>query len=291
MNILPHILVLHQIRSSFEYLSTNTEHLNFILASYGLKSSMQATYNDFIDQSIQWIKKHANEVNFCLGYRLDAAKIPSISVTMEGGTESQQFMGDYGSFDVVDLEPIKYASFDIKKVNENGELVISPSYSLHTKVWRELRVLHGNKSWIIKDIQYIEGKDLVLVLDKPVKATESLKGWSAVSHGNNKIVTIGTSLDEVVVKIYMDIAGEPEMCEMLSLVIRYILKQSRFDLMSNGLNEIKFGYSAIMQNATYKQPAWTTVFTIRGKLTDQWILTENISPDSMSLTSIPVHTL
>jgi|WetSurMetagenome_2_1015567.scaffolds.fasta_scaffold34180_2 hypothetical protein len=283
MNILPHLVVLHRIRESFQYLASNTAHLNFILSSYALKPSMAAVYGKFIDQAIQWIKNHADEVTFCLGYRLDSSQIPSISCTFEGGSESQQFMGDFGYVSNDAKEPIRYALFNLNSINENGELVVSNQYGLETRLWRELRIMHGQSSWILKDMVYLPDKNLTLIMDKPVPTTESLKDWSAVSHDRALITTVGTSLDSVVVKVYMDVAGEPEMCEMLSCVMRYVLKQSRLDLMNNGMNEINFGYSSIMRNELYGQPAWTMQFTIQGKLTDEWILTESYSPDKMKL--------
>ena len=53
--------------------------------------------------------------------------------------------------------------------------------------------------------------------------------------------------------------------------------------MNNGMNEIVFSYGPIMRNDAYGQPAWTMQFQIRGKLTDEWILTQSFSPDRMKL--------
>jgi hypothetical protein len=280
---LPHIVVLHRIRDSFRYLASNTSHLNFILSSYVQKPSMSNIYAKFIDQAINWIQKHSEEMFFGLGYRLDSSQIPACAVTFEGGTESQQFFGDYGHIENETKDPIKYALFNIKSINESGELVVSNQYGLETRLWRELRIVHENKSWILKDIVYLPGKDLTLVMDHPVPKTETLLDWSAVSNDRALIRTVGTSLDSVTIKVYMDVAGDPEMCEMLSLIMRYILKQSRLDLMNNGLNEIVFSYSPIMRNEQYGHPAWSMQFNISGKLTDQWILTESEVPDKMKL--------
>jgi len=244
---------------------------------------MAAIYSKFIDQAIQWIQKHADEVTFCLGYRLDSSQIPSISCTFEGGSESQQFMGDMGHFSNETQRPIRYAQFNVNSISDKGELLVSEQYGLESRLWRELRIVHGSKSWILKDIVYLPGHDITLILDSPVETTESLLDWEAVSHDRALITTIGTSLDSVVVKIYMDVAGEPEMCEMLSCVMRYILKQSRLDLIENGMNELVFSYSSMMRNEQYGQPAWTMQFTIQGKLTDEWIMAESYSPDRMQL--------
>lgn len=285
MALLPHIVVLHSIKSSIEFLKNNPEHITFLLGGYQLNADLAAIYGaHFIDQAIRWITN--NEIQFALGYRLDIAKVPSICVMYEGGQEDQQFIGDFGSYVPVKVTPTTYASnFLAKDVDADGNLVVSAQSYLEKKIWSRLILKKGAISRVIQSLTRDASGDLVLNLDAPIELSDGLSHWDVVSCVDTKVRVVGASLDDVRVKVFMDVAGDPELGEILSCLMRYILKQSRMHLINNGLNNCTFSHSSIMRNDNYEGTnVWSTEYTITGKLTDQWILLDVDNIDRVILT-------
>jgi hypothetical protein len=81
----------------------------------------------------------------------------------------------------------------------------------------------------------------------------------------------------------MDIPGDPELCEVMSSVMRAALKNARMYLIANGLNEVSIAYSQIGKNESYAGVnVWTAEFTVAGQMTDRWLVSEELIPGNVT---------
>lgn len=281
MNLLPHVIVLHHIRETFEIFRKDPEMLSFILGGYQVTDSMIDVYNtDFMNSAVKWIMN--DEFNYCLGYRLDTAKVPNISVMFEGGTENQQFMGEYGYHQSLPITPEIYGSFHASGVSEDGELIIPGDYDLTNKIWPGLYIKNKNVTRQITGIVKTDG--YTLTLNEPVTLSDGLDSWKIYSSVSTKTREVGVSLDRITIKVYLDVPGDPEACEVVSCILRNILKHSRLILDVYGINAPTFGYSAMGKNESYVgQNVWTVEFTISALMTDQWILSTTKGVDRLQI--------
>lgn len=282
MNLLPHIVALHEIRSRLEALKKDRNTLLYILDSYAFIPTINAIYgHQFIDSAIKYIEE--TDFNYCLGYRLDTTRLPNISVMFEGGNENTMALGDIGYLSEIPAAPKKYFNFQAKEIN--GEfLKVRKDDTI--SFWKGMKLFNTitKQSYEIKEVLILE--DVELILDRTVESSELMQ-WQAMRNVNYETWTIGSSLDNVNVKIYLDVPGDPEYCEIVSCLIRYILKSSRLALLHNGLNNPTISYSAIGKNSDYDgQNVWTMEFTIRAEITDEWILKKEAIVDKMELEQI-----
>lgn len=284
MILLPHLFVLQYLKKQCDYLRNNPQELEFLLCGYSSCILSDVYGHDYVAKAIQAFR--SKEIFFTLGSRLDIDKIPSITVTYEGGTERETFIGQEGVKQKVKTIPRKYATFSVKDFS-NGNLIISASQDIKNKVWRGLVVKNSGFVSEIKDILPF-GEDVELVLDKKADLSVSdLQNWIAESPVVSKTRNIGSSLDSVTVKIFLSIDGDPEMGEMYSTIIRYLLKQAHLFLETNGLYESKMSHSALSKSADHEDTqVWITEFSISGLLHDQWIMSESINPDKLELTVV-----
>jgi hypothetical protein len=276
--ILPHALVLDRLRKSLDRLRNHPEELGFVLSSFCLEGNQNIYGAQYIDRAIKWITE--NEIHYSLAARADAAKFPSITVTYEGGTEGENFIGDYAGTKSVTVKPTEYARFPVKSFS-GKQLVVSKQLKLEDKIWRSLIVKQGKFTATIKSFERDSVDDLVIVLDKEIPIGLELMDWKAQSFVDKKTWIIGSSLDAVRVRVITNVAGDPEICEMFSMIVRYILKQSRFFLATNGLTNPEFSHSALMLNEESRPEyqVFSMEFNISGLLTDQWVLSEALSAD------------
>lgn len=280
MTILPHLYLLQYLKQQCEFLRRNPSHLQFLLCTYAnpvLKDRFGAR---FIDETIKWFQQ--NEIHFMYGSRLDTEKVPSIAVTYEGGTETDQYIGDSPQLMQLPKKPVIYTTFGIKDVKQ-GSLVVSSAEDITSKVWRGLVVQKKDfKSQIIDILP--EGQDTLLVLRNPADLSLGQTDWQAVSPVSNVNRTIGSSMDQVVIKIYLTVEGHPDTCEAISCVIRYLMKQARLFLSKNGLHESQMSHSALSMSADHDSTqVWAMDFTISGLQHDSWIMTESVPGDKLEI--------
>jgi hypothetical protein len=286
VNLQPHVIVLHWIRSELKKLSVNPNYLNFCLGGYCYSPSMQNIYGaKFIDKAAEWLRVNEKHFNYNLGYRLDSSKLPNVTVMFSGGTETTQVMGDDAGYFMSDIYPVKYAEFHASGITEEGYLSVSSDYHLEDKIWRGLvlqkkgilpRVITG----LIKES---EDADLKIITPENFSLVDGLDSWTVYSSASAKRVSMGGSFDRINIKVYMDIPGDPELAEVMSSVMRAALKNARLYLMQHGLNEVSLSYSPVGRNESYSGVnVWTTEFTISGKMTDRWIINESALPDQMN---------
>lgn len=285
MAMLPHLFVLSQIKNRLEVLRNNPSHIGFALEGYGeIDNRVMNVYGaKYIDRCIQWFQN--NSFTTTLGYRLDMEKLPSISILYEGGREKQQWLGDYGSYETIAVDPKTYALFDMKDLDVDGNIIVSKSAKLDDKIWRGLLIKQGKIVRSITSLGKNSDDDLIIYLSSPLEPLEiNFKGWAVVSQTESKLRVIGSSLDAVKITVYLTIAGDPEICEMVSCVLRYILKQSRIGLADIGLNEATFQHGSLSRYEVHEGAnVWQTEFVITGLLTDRWIISESLPPDRFNL--------
>lgn len=283
MILLPHLFILQYLKKQLSFLRAKPEHLEFLLRGFSVNEEMTDIYGaPYIDKAIKWIEE--NDFHFTLGYRLDLDKLPNICVTYEGGSEERQFIGDYGETERVSINPKNYASFDIKSIDDEGNLIVSKDLNLTNKIWRRLLVQNKKFKSQIVDLQNNEDGDLVIVLSKKADKTFPLINWRAISSLDSKNLIIGSSFDRARVTVYVNIAGDPELAELISCVVRYLLKQSRPYLIYNGMEEVSFSHSALSRSADFPESnVWITQHTINGSLQEQWIITESRGVDKIEL--------
>ena len=281
MNLLPHVIVLHHIRETFEIFRRDPEMLNFILGGYMVTDSMVDVYgSDFINSAIRWIMN--DEFNYCLGYRLDTAKVPNISVMFEGGTENQQFIGEYGYHESIAVTPAYYGTFHASGISDDGGLIISQDYDLTNKLWPGLYIKNNNVTRQVTEM--LKNGDYTVSLNSPVTLADGLDSWKIYSSVTTKQREVGVSLDRITIKIYLDVPGDPEACEVVSCIMRNILKHSRLVLDVYGINAPSFSYTAIGKNESYTgQNVWTVEFAISALMTDQWILATTKGVDRLTI--------
>lgn len=281
MILLPHLFVLQYLKKECQRLRGNPSELEFLLCGYNYCDIKDVYGEDYIAKAIQWFQN--NEIFFMLGSRLDMDKLPSICVTYEGGSENEQFIGHDGGTRKVSIPARQYAKFSIKDL-VNGDLLVSAAEKIKTKVWRNLVVKNGKFSAKITDI-LPSGDDDILVLSKKASLDKvSLQDWSAESFVVSKTRHIGSSMDSVTVNVYLTIQGDPELAEMVSTIIRYLLKQAHLYLESRGLYESRMSHSALSRSADFDESqVWTVEFGINGTLQDMWIMSESTKGDKLDL--------
>ena len=284
MILLPHLFVLQYLKKQMSFLREHPEHLEFLLSGFTLNDDMNDIYGaPYIDMAIKWLQE--NEFYFTLGYRLDLDKLPNICITYEGGSEERQFIGDFADTQRVSMNPKIYASFDIKNFDSEGNLIVSKDLDLKNKIWRRLLVKNKKFQSQIIDLETNSDGDLVLVLSIKADKKMPLTNWKAVSCLDSKNLIIGSSFDRARITVYVNIAGDPELAELISCIIRYLLKQSRPFLIENGMQEVAFSHSALNRSADFPESnVWITQHTISGALQDQWIITESKGADRIELT-------
>jgi len=284
MILLPHLYILQYLKKQFSFLREKPEHLEFLLRGFLINDEMNDIYGaPYIDKAMKWISE--NEFYFTLGYRLDLDKLPNICVTYEGGSEERQFIGDYADTQKVTINSKTYASFDIKNIDADGNLVVSKDLNLTNKIWRRLLVKNKKFESQIIDLQTNADNDLVLVLDLKADSSLPLMDWKAISPLKAKNLIVGSSFDRARITVYMNIAGDPELAELMSCIVRYLLKQSRPYLLNNGMEDISYSHSALSRSADFPESnVWITQHSINGSLQDQWIITESNGADKIELT-------
>jgi hypothetical protein len=287
MNLQPHVIVLHWIRAEFKKLASHPEYLQFALGGYCYNPSMSSIYGlKFIDRAIGWLHDNEKNFNYNLGYRLDTSKIPSVTVMFSGGTESKQVMGDYAGSFLEDVYPKKYCEFHAVTITEEGWLVVPNEYHVENLIWRGLVIQKSNVTprVITGLMKQTDTSSVVIQADRPFVLEDGLSDWQVYSSTSAKKYVMGGSFDRVNIKVYMDIPGDPELCEVMSSIMRATLKNARLYLMENGLNEVNVAYSPIGRNESYGGVnVWTAEFTISGQMSDRWIVSEALLPDQMTL--------
>jgi hypothetical protein len=113
--------------------------------------------------------------------------------------------------------------------------------------------------------------------------------WQVVTTESSRVAVIHSSGNAANVSIDLKSSGDIETHKLLALVIRYCLRYGRYLMDANGLqvSTSNQNYPAMFDE---DQSIFQTVFTLQGKIWDNWIQTEKNNPQGISLEVIPVQT-
>ena len=265
---------------AFQFASKNPHHIEFVLSQFTQNKALKELVGqNHIKDCIDFIVN--NRVNIVPYYSADLEQLPSIGVVSQGH-EGQQFLGDHGREQLVDINrPVTYADFNAKSIN--GSTMIVPSeYKLHETLWPGLIV--ENKDSSIKSAKlesiFTEGTQTVLELSEDFEKGTSLKNWIARSVGSFKGYKIASSIDDVDIHVILTTEGDIVLHRLLSIVLRWAFKRSRLNFDKYGLQVATFNWGApnLIENAEH---IFESRCTISAKFTDSWIEQEFNTLDSM----------
>lgn len=266
------------IEDAFEFLSKNPRHLEFILSMYCRYPLLQKLVGtEHIKQCMEYVIN--NQIHVAPFYEMDLKKRPSI-VVISSGTESQQFIGDYGTQEKQTkvLKPIIYAEFDAKKIGTDT-ISVAASYNLDQKLWVGVHVAQGDQVFKLRGILKKDKNTTVLHFDEDLPEGLSLKGWKAQSADREKGYVINASIDDVTVQMKLTTNGDFSVHRLMALVLRYAIKSRRLKFDEFGMQVANFSYSPPMSTDPEEQE-FESVFTLTAKFTDHWIDREFDLPDS-----------
>ena len=262
------LVVVTGIKDALSFLSNNPRHIEFILGQFCQKPIRNLVGREHIKECIDYIQHNRIEVNPY--YQMDIKKRPAISV-VASYAEAQQFMGDYGSFQMSpdELPLIKYASFDAKSINK-CKLYVSPLLKLEDKLWHGLTITNGQEERIIKGILAREGEDTAIFLDEALPEGTLLIGWKVVSGTKNIGYQVNSSMEAVTVQLKLNTLGDYSVHRLLATIVRYCLKKQRLYFDQYGLQVATYSQTPPLLTDE-NENEFETVFTIEGKMTDSWI--------------------
>lgn len=287
------LIVVSVLKECLKDLSENPWKLEFILGGFcAVPGIRDMVGQDYIKQCVEYITN--NRLHVATFYELDMKLRPQIAV-LSSGTESQQFLGEYGriqeSGDTL-VSPVTYAEWDCSSIAAD-EMTVAAGYLLNKKLWPGMIVSNNNGSILtrIKSIVQRDGSTVVSLGTKLAAGTE-MRGWKAVSDLIERLYEVNSSIDDVNVQCKLTTNGDFAIHRLLSLVLRYCLKRGRLVFDKYGLQVTTFSYSAPVSTDP-DEHEYESIYSITGKFTDSWIYRDFPSNDStanirVELIAVPV---
>ena len=274
------------IEDGLRNLAANRDHCLYIFGYFNQFPNSSYVNKDYINQAVDLITKNA--IHVAPYYEMDIKRRPSVAV-VSSGAESQQYLGDYGMMETMDVTfpPIVYCEFDAKSYSPDGtSLFISSQVVTEGKLWPNAIVTNGQSFARIKGINKRDGQDTELVLDGAVQGP--YKGWRSQSLIRQKGAEILSSMDSVTVQIQLLTTGSASVHRLLALAIRYCLKRGRQIFEQYGVQTPTFSYTPMMITDD-TELEYQTTFTVEAKVSDSWIHREfNLPDDTKEVVLHPV---
>jgi hypothetical protein len=278
------LLTVAVINNGLQHLARNPFHLEFILGAFAREPLQSMVGVEHIKQCVDFVTQ--NRIQVAPYYQLDIKRRPSIGVIAQG-REEQQFLGDYGSQQVMNtqesaLPPRIYATFDAIAVNStNDGLLVAPGLKLTEKLWVGQILTNGKVTTRVAGIlPSPDGiqPDTVLTKDMLV-APVGLQGWKAQSMERAKGIVLNASQDLVTIQLSLSTTGDMGIHRLFQNVTRYCLKRGRLLFDSYGLQVATFSHTPMVASEP-NEPEFESTFTIEARYTDAWIEKEFDLPDS-----------
>lgn len=270
------MIVVAGIQDALKHLSVNPTHIEFILGQFCQGPIKNLVGEKYIKDCIDLIQKNRIEVGPY--YQMDHKMRPGVSV-VASYAESQQYIGDEGSFQYAQTLPAKtYMTLNAKKA-KGCHLYISAEEKIEDKLWISLILKNGDITRIIKGILVREGEDTQIFLDKELPKNVKLSGWKVQSDVKESGYVINASTDDVTIQLNLQTLGDYSVHRLLATVIRYCLKKQRLWFDQYGLQVATYSQTPPLLTEE-NENEFQTVFTINGKFTDSWIVSEVDLPDS-----------
>lgn len=270
------LIAVSVIKDGLLHLSNNPKHLEFILGQFCNKNIADLVGHEYVKQCVDFVIN--NEISVLPYYQADIKRRPSV-VVVASGTESQQFIGDYGAVQkpVLILPENTYASFEVKSV-EGSVVKVSSNLNLEKKLWHGMYIRALDFEAKLEGVLVREGEDTALYLSQDVPDGTPLVGWSAGSSDKRRGAILSASTDDVSIQCKLTTTGDFSVHRLMAIVIRYCLKRGRPYFDEVGLQVATFGYSPPMLT-DQEELEYETVFNITGKFTEHWIDHEFDAPD------------
>lgn len=267
--------VIEGFNRAFANLRRNPHHLEFITCSYHATPYLRDLHGDkYIEQVVKLITE--NRIFVEPGYRLDAAKFPSITV-IASYTEDQQFIGDYGdSYEQSVVKPTIYKTFDSKALSADKKTLTAPKgldVELYALPGRVLVAPDNTKYRIVQTVITDAGVEIFTDVEMP----QILPSWKIQSLDVSRIAEVNTSLNNADISIQLTTTGDIEVHKLLGLVCRYALKWNRRFFESQGL-QVSVSSQSYPTITDETQMIIQTQFRLSGKITDSWIVQESNNP-------------
>jgi len=185
---------------------------------------------------------------------------------ISSGSESKQFLGDYGDKMESQISPKIYE--ECAPISFDGSYYIFPKFA---KIWKQ-QCIYLNK-------QLYQVEDLIITDDIKLKTSiqDGLnQKWLFVSPFLKVSETVNTSMDAVNISIDLVTTGDSQVHQAYQILLRYLLKSSRLDFEFHGLNTPTYSWSNMQLMKQADNNVFMTSFQLRGLMQDRWI--QSIEP-------------
>lgn len=256
--------------SKFKELIQRPDRIEYMLCGFHINQDMfDFVGAEYIKNSMDFLLN--NKVTIIPYYNLDAQKNPTIAV-ISSGSESQQFIGDYG-FQVdaqktVVNSPLTIAEFTATTIS-GKDMTVSSELKLDEKLWPGVVITNGEFSNVIEGI--MDSSTICFRDEFPENI--SLSNWTAQTSGTDRRYVVNASTDNVSVQCKLTTHGDPSVHRLMSVILRGVIKSARLDFEGIGFQNTKVSYgSMVLTNSD--DLTFESVVTIDGIFTDHWILRE-----------------
>jgi hypothetical protein len=277
------LIVIQTLRDGFDFVSKNPHHIRFALGGY--QSCPLMVSEHIFKESVEFIKN--NRIYIGPYHELKAEDQISLAVQAQG-REKEQFIGDVGySQEIAELQgsATTYSSFTAQGFTTDRDGLIVPlSYNLEKTVWIGQFIGNHQFSSVIVGLVKTASNYMICLRDVVPEGTD-LRGWSTFSDVSGVVGDVGQSMDDVQVSLSLLTHGDPSVHRLYSVMTRYILKRSRMQLISYGLYNPTFSYSAC-QLVDTDLMRFESMISISGLFVDAWIEGERNATDRTSRMTI-----
>lgn len=269
-------LITAGIQKRLDFLKHNPHHLAFIFSKFVCdKDIMDIVGPNYLKDAVEFITN--NKLHVAPAYNLDENKLPSVAI-ISSGSESQQFLGDYGAGRVEkSAPPVIYDWFDANEI-KGSDLIVSENYNFDKKLWRNIHIGNGTFITTLESVYNSNGKT-VLALKDPIPEETSLKQWATMSDDKYRAYRYSASIDDITASITLTTSGSYSIHYLFSIVLRYCLKANRMYFDNHGFQVSTSKYSIPVINDQVEN-IFQSNYTLEGKFTEYWIDHEFDLPDS-----------
>jgi len=278
------LIVMNAIEAGLENLRNNPHHLEFILGKYDDTPYMRKLHGSaYIRQCKELILK--NKIFVKPYYVLDLAKLPSVAVIAQY-TEDVLVLGDYGmQQEMAVIPPIVLGKALGVAWETTGYGLIVNAEEVVDWIYAGAYLRQGTfTSRIDRIVPSTNGTVIIFCVDLLPRL--KLIDWQVVTTESSRTATIHSSGNVANVSIDLKTSGDIETHKLIALVIRYCLRFGRYLMDENGL-QITTTNQNFPSVYDEEQSIFQTVFTLQGKIWDNWIQSERNNPQGIQLEVIP----
>jgi len=258
------------INDGLEQLAAHPDQCLFLLGAFCGEPLNKLVNKDHINQAVELIT--SKKIIVAPYYELDMKYRPSVGI-VASGVEDTQFLGDVGFIQQsLVLNPVTYATFDIKAVNLDT-VNVSAGLNLDQLLVLGCVISIGSFTAKLKGINVVAGQDTVLFLDTTIPPGTPFLNWKASSVPSSKAYEVLSSMDKVTIQVNLLTTGQSSVHRLIALIIRYCLKRGRQYFDQFGLQVPTFSYTPVICTDD-SELEFQSTFTIETKVMDSWVFKE-----------------